>query len=519
MFSQIKKVFFRENSIKGASVILMITLAASNVLGVIRDHFLAQKIPTDRLDIYYAAFRLPDLIFNVLILGSIAAAFVPVYSKYIKERGDKEANEMAQATISVGILAVSVALVIMFFALGGLMELLVPNFSPQKRMETVEMARWLLVSPFIFTLSYFFGGVLNARKRFLAYSIAPLFYNLAIIAGVVLFADKLGVKGVIIGVISGAILHMLVQLPSVLQVGLKPVLRFKFTDPGVRRIIRLMIPRAIGLGANQILLFAFTCFASFVPGAIAIYNLTDNIQTVPSVIFGSSLATAAFPTLSGLSLDIKEEKDRFVDVFTRSIRAALFFLIPSTAVIFVLRAQIVRLILGYGFFGWSDTRAASAALGFFALSVVAQGIIPIIARSFYAMHDTRTPMKISVVSIIISVILGYIFSRQIMPFGSLVAGLALAFSIGSWVNLILLIYYISNKIEINFKKIFAYVAVIISMTLVTSAAMQLAKVLVSSTFDINRVRYLLLQTVLSLAVGALVYLSLGWLFKIREIRN
>jgi putative peptidoglycan lipid II flippase len=519
MFKRIKKVFISENSIRGASLILMVTLAASNVLGVIRDHFLAQKIPTDRLDIYYAAFRFPDLIFNVLILGSIAAAFVPVYSKYIKEKGDKEANEMAQATISVGILVVSVALVIMFFLMGGLIELLVPNFSPQKKMETVEMARWLLASPFIFTLSYFFGGILNARKRFLAYSIAPLFYNLAIITGVVLFADKLGVKGVIIGVISGAFLHMLIQLPSVLQVGLKPALRFDFTNPGVKRVIKLMIPRAIGLGSNQILLFAFTCFASYVPGAIAIYNLTDNIQTVPSVIFGSSLATAAFPTLSGLSLNVEKEKDRFASVFIRSIRAALFFLIPSTAVIFVLRAQIIRLILGYGFFGWADTKAASAALGFFALSVVAQGIIPIIARSFYAIHDTRTPMKISIVSIIVSIVFGYIFSRQLTLFDSSVAGLALAFSIGSWVNLILLVYYISGKIKIGFKKIFAYVAMIIVLTLITSVAMQFTKILVSSSFDINRVRYLLLQTILSLAVGALVYLFLGWLFKIREIRS
>lgn len=519
MFSQIKKVFFKESSIRGASLILMITLTASNVLGVIRDHFLAQKIPTDRLDIYYAAFRLPDLIFNVLILGSIAAAFVPVYSKYIKEKGDEEANEMAQATISVGLLAVTIALVIMFFAMGGLMKLLVPNFSSQKMAETVNMARWLLVSPFIFTLSYFFGGVLNARKRFLAYSIAPLFYNLAIITGVILFADTLGVKGVIIGVISGALLHMLIQLPSVLQVGLKPALRFDFANTGVKRVIRLMIPRAIGLGANQILLFAFTGFASYVPGAIAIYNLTDNIQTVPSVIFGNSLATAAFPTLSGLSLDIKEEKERFVGVFNRSVRAALFFLIPSTAVIFVLRAQIIRLILGYGFFGWSDTKAASAALGFFALSVVAQGLIPIITRSYYAMHDTRTPMKISVASILTSVVLGYLFSRQIIPFGSTVAGLALAFSVGSWVNLILLVYYIRTRFEINFKNIFIYVATIISLTLVTSVAMQLTKMLVSGAFDINRVRYLLLQTILSLAVGGLVYLLLGWLFKIKEVRN
>ena len=151
----LKNAFVKENSIKGASLILIITLALSNILGVIRDHFLAKSIPTDRLDIYFAAFRLPDLIFNVLILGSIAAAFVPVYSRYFKEKGKKQATELAQSAMTIGITAVALCLVILYFLMPYLMPYLVPNFSVDKKMETVRIARILLASPFLFTISYF----------------------------------------------------------------------------------------------------------------------------------------------------------------------------------------------------------------------------------------------------------------------------------------------------------------------------------------------------------------------------
>jgi putative peptidoglycan lipid II flippase len=519
MFSSIKKLFIKQNSVRGASLILIATLAVSNVLGVLRDHFLAQKIPTDRLDIYYAAFRLPDLIFNVLILGAVAAAFVPIYSSYIKERGEKEANELAQSVISIALVAIMVGLVILFFLLPYLAKFTVPNFNPVKRQETVVLARWLLLSPMFFTVSYFFGGILNSHKRFLAYSMAPLVYNICIILSVLFFGESLGVKGVVFGVIAGTILHLLVQLPATLSTGFKPGWRFDFKDKGVMKIIGLMVPRSIGLGANQVLLLAFTGFASAFPGSVAIYSLSDNIQTVPSVIFGTSFATAVFPTLASLSLSAPEDKEKFRSFLTKTVRAALFFLIPSTAVLFVLRAQIIRLILGYGFFSWSDTKLASATLGFFALSIVAQGLVPIFSKSFYAISDTRTPMFASIVSIAVSIASGFILTRHgAAPYGA-VAGLALAFSIGSWVNLLILALYLNKKVEINRREILNFSVGCVAMTLVAVGAMQYGKSIVAANFDIDRVRYLLLQAVITLVVGAIVYFALAWLFKVKEVRS
>ena len=514
MINIIKRALVRENSIKGASIILVITLTLSNVLGVFRDHFLAQKIPTDRLDIYFAAFRLPDLIFNVLILGSIAAAFVPVYSKYLKEKGGEEATKLAQATITTGVSVVAVCLVIMYFLMPSLMNLLVPSFNELKRRETVELARFLLISPFFFTISYFLGGILNSHKRFLAFSLAPLFYNLSIIICVLIFSDRLGVKGAAIGVVVGAFAHLMIQLPSAIKIGFKPIPRFAFRHPGVIKITKLMIPRAIGLGAGQILLVAYTMIASAFPGAIAIYSFADNIQTVPSVIFGNSFALAVFPTLAALSIKDKAEQTRFRGLFLKSIRAILFFLVPSTVVLLLLRAQVIRLILGYGFFGWSDTRTASATLGFFALSIIAQGLIPLVARAFYAMHNTKVPMTSSLISIFVSIVLGFIFSRSHVNGISGVAGLALGYTVGSWLNLIILTSILRRKIDISYKAIFGFIMKVIILTAFAALTIQITKEIMAASFDIDRVRFLLLQTVAALGAGALIYFGGAWLFKL-----
>ena len=515
----LKNALVKENSIKGAGFILIITLALSNLLGVLRDHFLAQKIPTDRLDVYFAAFRLPDLIFNVLILGSIAAAFVPVYSNYLKEKGQKDATRLAQSAMTIGVVAVAGSLVVLYFVMPYLMPILVPSFGSDKQLETVQMARLLLLSPLIFTISYFLGGILNSHKRFLAYSVAPLIYNLSIIIAVLLFADQMGVQGVVIGVIAGAILHMLVQLPAAIKVGFNFKFNFDYKEKGVRRILKLMVPRAIGLGAGQILLVAFTAFASAFPGGIAVYNFADNIQTVPSVIFGNSLALAVFPTLAGLSLQNQLERDRFIELVTKTLKTVIFLLVPSTALLVLLRAQIVRIILGYGFFGWSDTKTAAAALGFFALSIIAQGLIPLLARSFYAMHDTKTPMKISVISITISILLGYIFTRFTATTVTGIAALALAFSIGTWINLVLLAIYLRRKININVGSIIEFTLRVIVITLVMAVVVQSTKGFIAEMFDIDRVRYLAMQTVLSVISGALAYLGLAYMMKFEEVKS
>ena len=182
-----------------------------------------------------------------------------------------------------------------------------------------------------------------------------------------------------------------------------------------------------------------------------------------------------------------------------------------------MRAQIIRLILGYGFFDWADTHTATATLGFFALSIIAQGLIPLFARSFYAMHDTKTPMTTTIVSIVVSIILGYLFSRS--PATEGVVGLALAFSIGSWLNLVALWVLLNKKLAIDYSQLVPFAVKVVLLTVVTTFLMQAVKMGIGSVVDINRVRFLALQTLVVVVVGAIVYLGGAWLMKVKEIRS
>jgi len=498
--------------LRGASWILIVTLALSNLLGVIRDHFLAQKIPTDQLDIYYAAFRLPDLLFNVLILGATSAAVIPILSRTFKE-GSAKAWRLVNNLLCTGLGILILALVVLYFLLPYILPWIVPDFPINKLETTIGLARWMLLSPLFFAISYIWGSILNSKKRFLSYALAPLFYNFSIILFTVFGVNSWGVAAPVIGVIAGALLHMLSQLPAVLSLGFRPKIIVDIKDKNILRIFRLMVPRAIALGASQIQLLAFTAFASAIPGAIAIYSLTDNIQTVPTVIFGISLATAVFPSLANLG-DVQNKK-KFVNLVTKVAKAVLFLLIPAAVGMLLLRAQIVRLILGYGYFGWADTKMASDTLALFAVGIVAQGLIPLLARAYYAIENTRFPMKSAVVSVAVGVVVGY-FALQKLG----VSGLGLAFALAGWTQLFILLWGL--EAQISFRLTWAFwkeIAQMIFLSLTMALLMQLVKMSFARYFDIDYVVILLTQTILAAGAGILWYLGVAWLLKMPQIRR
>ena len=512
MVKKITNALNQQNSITGASVILVITLFLSNVLGVFRDHFLTQKIPTEQLSAYYAAFRIPDLIFNILILGAIASAFIPVFTTLLSQKKDKEAWMVASSVINIAIIFLVGLAVILFFLMGYLIPYIVPGFNADYKDLTVKLARIMLLSPIFFGLSYIFGGILNSFKRFLVYSLAPLVYNLTIILGTLIFADKYSVVGVAYAVVAGAFLHLFIQLPVAIKLGFHFQLKIFWEHWGVRRIGILMLPRAIALGANQIMLLIFTAIASSIGGySIAIYNLADNIQTMPMVVFGTSFATAIFPTLAeavgqNRMADFSEQVKKIALVI-------LYCLIPMTAVLILLRAEIVRLILGSGFFGWEQTIQTANVLGIFALSLVFTGLTPLFSRAYYALHNTKTPMIVTFFSVIISIILGKIFS---LKFG--VIGLALGFSIGGFINFLTLYLLLRKKVPIQKEgKIFIFILKIILATIFMAIAIQESKMLIGLFVDMSRFWGVAVKTIVSLTIGTIVYLTCCWIFGCEEI--
>lgn len=506
-------LFSRENSVRGASIILIITLTLSNLLGLVRDRFLTKNIATYDLDIYYASFRIPDLIFNFLILGAITSAFIPIFSDYIARKELDEGYKVTNTLINLAAIFMIISAIILGIFMPYLMPLVVPKFDAHRMTEAVKYSRMFMLTPIFFSASYILGGVLNSFKRFVAYSIAPLFYNASIIFGAAFLAPKYGLVSVIYCVIAGSILHVLVQLPSAIKLGFSYEAVLFWRHKAIKRIVRLMLPRTIGMGVNQLMLIVYTAIASsLAAGSIASFELSNNIMTMPVVVFGTSFATAVFPTLtSKIALG---DKRGFAFYLNRSMRSIAFLLIPASIAFILLRAQIIRLILGSGKFDWNDTKRTAITLGFFSISLLAQGLIPILARAFYALKNTRTPMYISIVTAIFGIAFAYPLARS---FG--VAGLALAFSIGSFVNVGILYYYL-RKIypEIWNKEVLFSFTRIALFSLVMGFAMWGTLHLVAGHVNMDRFIGILAQSVIACLVAFIIYFGLAYFFGQEELK-
>lgn len=509
--------FFRalsgENSVRGASVILMVTLALSNVLGLFRDMLLSRNVAFTDSDIYFAAFRIPDTVFNFLILGAITSAFIPVFSEVNVKRGKEEGWKVASALSNIcGLVMVFTALAFYFF-IPYLMPFVAKGFTAEKLTEAIRLSRLLMLTPIFFSVSYIVGGVLNSYGRFFAFSLSPLFYNIAIIVGIAWAAPKYGLIGIVYFVVIGSLLHFFVQLPALFALGFRHQLTFDWRDPAIKRIWRLMIPRSLSLGANQILLTVFTSVGSAIAtGAISAFNYANNIQTVPTVILGNSFAMAVFPTLSKKIAE--DDKDGFTFYLVRTLRVIGFLLIPSTVVFILLRAQIARLVIGLGHASWGETKMTALALAAFSISFLAQGLIPLVARAFFALKNTRLPMWVSIISVVVSIILAYPLAEKYSVFG-----LSLAFSVGSFIQIILLLTYLHKQYPgILDRSLFVSYAKTVLVSLFMGACVWVTMHLVANYVDMYRYLGVLIQTVVSLIVGLIIYLGTSYLFGAEEIK-
>lgn len=460
------KIFnFQTKTIQSAAIILAASSLVSRFLGLIRDRLLASTFgASSDLDVYFAAFRIPDFIYNILIAGGIVVAFIPLFSEYfLKDK--KEAWEFTNNVLNVFLFfLVLISLVISIFA-PFLIKIITPGFTSQQISLTALLTRILFLSPIFLGLSSVFSGVLQYSNRFLAYSLAPVLYNLGIIFGIIFLAPISGVLGVTLGVIMGAFLHFAVQIPSVINAGFsyKPILSLR--DPKIKRVFYLMVPRTFGVAAPQINLMVVTAIASGLSvGSLSIFTFANNLQQFPMGLIGIPLAVAAFPALS--QAWAAQKKEEFFKKFSETFRKILFVIIPLSFLIFVLRDWIIKIILRTGRFGEEAAGLAAASLGLFALGIFASTLIPLLLRAFFALQDTKTPTIISLIAMALNIFLclGFVkilsypnfFQSFIKSIFSLqrsgdisVIGLPLAFSIDSILQFILLMVFLLRRINVK----------------------------------------------------------------------
>lgn len=501
-------------SITAAAFIIALSAFASRFLGLFRDRILASQFGAgDVLDAYYAAFRIPDLLYNLLILGALSAAFIPVFTGLISNEKKEEAWELVSGTINIiMIILILVAGTLAIFA-PFMMRLITPGFSPEKMELAITLTRIMFLSPIFLGISAIFGGVLVSLKNFLIYSIAPIMYNIGIIIGALFFVKFLGTAGLAVGVILGAFMHMLIQYPAVKSSGFKfkPSFLAPFRNENIKKVIRLMIPRTMGIAVNQINLLVITIFAStLASGSLTIFNLANNIQGVPLGLFGASFAIAVFPTLSAYAA--KGMNDEFIRNFSKVFRRILFFIIPLSIFILLLRAQIVRVVLGAGQFNWEDTVLTFETLGFLAISLFAQCLIPLLARSFYAIHNTKIPFYTALVSEAVNIILVVTLIKNYS-----VNGLAIAFSTASIVNMILLFSILRKKMGgIDGKTIMSSASKILLSAAVAGIATQTMKYAIDRIANIDTFMGIFLQLIISGGLGIITFLFMSYALKIEE---
>ncbi|MDO8669344.1 MAG: murein biosynthesis integral membrane protein MurJ [Candidatus Buchananbacteria bacterium] len=404
-----KLINSQAKTITSAAIIIGALSLVSRFLGVFRDRVLASQFGAgDVLDAYYAAFRLPDLVYNLLILGAISAGVIPVFTALLDKKFDhkKEAWHFINSILNIAFVAIITVCVILFFSAPYLMPLITPGFSPEKMAVVIKLSKIMFLSPIFLGLSAILSSILQSYKRFFIYSLAPVFYNVGIIVGALYLVPYFGIYGLAWGVVLGSFMHMIIQLPATFFTGYRYKLVFGFRNKNVRKVGKLMIPRTLTLVINQVNFLITTIFAStLMAGSLAIYNLANNLQSFPLGIFGVSFAVAALPVLSSLAAGKKI--DDFVATLSSTFRQILFFTVPISILLYVLRAQVVRVILGSGEFSWIDTRLTAAVLAIFALSLFAQGALPLIIRGFYALHNTKTPFFIGLIDLLVN--LGCLF--------------------------------------------------------------------------------------------------------------
>ncbi|MFZ5844991.1 MAG: murein biosynthesis integral membrane protein MurJ, partial [Patescibacteria group bacterium] len=502
----------------GAAFVLAAMVFASRVLGLIRDRLLSARFAPDELGVYFAAFRLPNLLFELLVMGALTSAFIPVFMKYLSEEREEQAMKMAATLINLCfLLLLFLALPILIWT-RGVSWFLAPGFSSGQITQMSHFTRFMIIFQVVpLLVGNFFTGILQSYNLFIVPALAPVIYNLGIIFGIIVLTPLLGLWAPVVGVALGAFLFMAIQLPLLVRVGYRHRLLVNPTSPGVKQVARLMGPRTLGLAVSQIDTTVDLILASLLGARmVTIFNFAQHLQQLPIGLFGATIAQAALPTLSVAS--VKEDQEQFKQTLIRSIHQILFFVLPASTLFIVLRIPVVRLVFGAARFDWQATVLTGMTLSAFSLSLFAQATALLLARGFYALYDTKTPVAVGIVAIGVNTLLSIIFIQFMhLPVWSL----GLSTSIASFVNALLLLLLLDQRVRgFPRRQLLVPPIKMAFSSLVTGAALYIPlKLLDQLVFDTTRTFGLILLTGVTGSAGLFTYFFLSWVLGISEVRS
>ena len=535
MIKRVFNLFHQEfGGLNQAAMILASSSLISGFLGLLRDRLLAGTFGAGQmLDIYYASFKIPDFLYIISLSIASVTVLIPFFLEKISANQEK-GQKFFDNIFTIFLLTMILLTVIVFFVIPYLSDIVAPGFSSAAKNQFVILTRILLLSPFLLGLSNLLSSIVQSFRRFFVYALSPLLYNIGIILGIIFLFPHLGMAGIALGVVFGALLHVSIQIPTIIKLGIVPKLKLKIDLRAAWQVIKFSLPRTFGLGLNQIVLIFITAMASlFSVGSIAVFNLSYNLQSVPLTVIGVSYSVAAFPTLARLF--VTNQRKKFLEQTILALRQIIFWSIPFSILIIVLRAQIVRIVFGYGKFGWRDTRLTAAGLALFAVSLASQALVTLFVRAFYAAGKTMRPIFVNVISSVLTIagiflFLGLIHNPSSKSFmnailrvkdvpGSEMLILPLVFSLGMIINAAILIKIFESDFGSVWKDIRKTFFQILLASLLMGGITYLSLNIFDKIFNIRTFIGIFLQGFISAILGFVVWYLILQLMGNKELHD
>ncbi len=512
----------QQNSILSAAAVITVANIFSSISGLIRERiliseFFSTSVSQQAYEAFQVAFQIPDMMFQLIILGAVSAAFIPVFTHLKKNQDEKTAFGMTSTTMTILLLIfIVISVVVAYFAHPITAWRTGNEFTDAQIGITATLTQIMLIAQVFFAVSNFLTGMLQAYQRFIIPAIAPVLYNLGILIGVFLFSSKIGIYSAGVGVIIGAFIHMIVQLPLVIKLGFrfKPSLSLSF--PGVKQFFALMPARLLTISISEIQKLSLGFFATSLGNlSFVVIRLALRLMTIPIRLFGVPIGQASLPFLSAESNS--GNLPRFTSLVIKSLHQIAFLAYPASVLLLILRVPFVRLIFGTHNFPWSTTLSTGKVVAIIAISISAQAMVQLLIRAFHALKDTRTPLFITLITASFYLLSSWYFVFQ-TSWG--VMGIAISTSVAAFLELILCILLLNLKLPKLFTSAFWVPQIkMLSASFFMAVFLYLPfKILDELVFNTTKTIELISLTITTGTIGTLVYIYFSALFEVKELK-
>jgi putative peptidoglycan lipid II flippase len=489
----------------------------SRVLGLVREQVFAYLFGAGfATDAFIAAFRIPNLLRDLFAEGALSSAFIPVFTDHLHNQGKQRAWELANLVLNLLVLVVSVIVLLGIIFSPYIVRVIAPGFAEEagKQQLTAQLSRIMFPFLLLIALAALAMGILNTFRRFGIPALAPAMLNLGMIAGGVLLSPLFDppIMGMALGVLLGGFGQMAIQIPSLWKIGFRYKLGINLRDPGVKRILLLMAPATLGLASTQVNIFVNTLIASLLPqGSVSYLNYSFRLMQFPIGVFGVAVATVTFPIVSAYAA--KKQRGELLGTFSSSLKLVFFLSIPSAVFLAVASRLVISVLFQHGRFDFLDTVATSQALVFYCIGLFAYSSVRLTASTFYAMGDTKTPVKTSAVAVAVNIGLNLLLMR---PLGF--RGLALAASVAAMTNLFLLLRILDKKAgPLDRRDILSTSLKILSAAALMGLAMWVFLSYRAVDLELSTLLDKILQLALVLVIGLFSFLICSYILQLKEL--